>query len=153
MAKRKPQEEAPSTAQAQTYSPASGYQVPPGGSYGAGYGAPATNGASITAPPERNTAPWVNAKFLWDLGKPVKAVIKGVRDAVGGNPQYGPRKGWFLDCILETNQPCTARINEGDQRHVRLYAKHGAAWADKAIVLRLSHPGDNTKAPWTLDCL
>src|SRR5262249_33842096 len=84
------------------YNPADGYQPPPGGQYPGygtnGPGAPATSGASITAPPPRNTAPWVNAKYLWDFKRPMRAVIKGVRDAVGGNPQYTARKGWFLDC-------------------------------------------------------
>src|SRR5262249_52357964 len=134
-----------------------GYQPPPGGQYPGygtnGPGAPATSGASITAPPPRNTAPWVNAKYLWDFKRPMRAVIKGVRDAVGGNPQYTARKGWFLDCVLENNEACTARINEGDQRHVRLYTKHGPNWIDKPIILRLANPGDATKAPWTLDCL
>jgi hypothetical protein len=121
------------------------------------YGAPPANGAAPTAPPVQGPKnPFVNAMFLYQFGKPIKATIKGVRDATGiGNVQYqrpgvAPRKGWFLDCVLENGQACTARINEGDSRHQKLWAAFGAQWAGQTVILRLSNPADKTKAPWTV---
>jgi len=121
------------------------------------YAAPPGNGAVVTPPPAQGPRnPFVNAMFLYGFGKPIKATIKGVRDATGiGNAQYqrpgmAARKGWFLDCMLENGQACTARINEGDQRHQRLYAAFQANWVGQTVILRLSNPADQTKAPWTV---
>jgi hypothetical protein len=116
------------------------------------------NGANFGPPPpqgERN--PFLNAPWLWANGdqsnmlRPIQAKITGIRAATGGNPQYANRGGWFLDCILGNGSKVTARVNVGDNRHQRLYARFQNNLIGQTVTFRLSHPGDNTKAPWTVE--
>lgn len=153
----------------EVYSGAPGYGGPPptapGGAVTA-YGGAAPNGAPMIGPPpaRADQLPFVNASFLWQLGRPFKARIKGVRDATGsGNaafdrPGRAPKKGWFLDVTLENGQEVTGRINEGDTRHQRLWDAYQDKWVGRNIVLRLTNPGDidkmtgkPSKAAWMLD--
>jgi hypothetical protein len=154
--------------------PAPGYAAPAPGSahaaYANGYGAPASgsNGApaAFTPPPARAAQnPFINAAFLWTFQRPIKATIKGMRDATGtGNAQFQRpgqvKRGWYFDLILENNTEATARINEGDVRHQKLWSAYQNNIVGKTVVLRLSNPGDidplngrPTKAPWVLDTL
>jgi hypothetical protein len=138
--------------------------------YLGGYGASAngSNGgpAAFTPPPARAPQnPFINAQFLWTFQRPIKATIKGMRDATGtGNTQFQRpgqvKRGWYFDLVLENNTEATARINEGDVRHQKLWAAYQGNIVGKTVVLRLSNPGDidplsgrSTKAPWTLDTL
>lgn len=133
-----------------------GYGVPPPGGAEAAYmGGNGTQAAMTAPPPQAPRNPFVNAAFLYTFQRPITATIKGIRPAVGGNSKFGnsDRKGWFLDLLLENNTMATGRINEGDQRHQRLWAKYQGNIVEKRITLRLTNPGDATKAPWTLDCL
>jgi hypothetical protein len=142
--------------------PAAGITAP-GGAYG-----PPPNGngsAAITPPPARAPQePFVNAQFLWQLGKPVRATIIGVRDATGtGNSQFAKpaqqsKRAWFLDLALENGSKVTGRINEGDTRHQRLWSAFQGSWVNRSITLRLTNPGDvdamtgkASKAAWMLD--
>ena len=174
---------APAPAYASPPAPANnpgGYSAPPPPSPGydpynrgdvtSAYGASSnsSNGsATMGAPPQRAPQnPFVNAQFLWAYQRPVRATIKGVRDATGtGNKEFqqqgqGPRQAWFLDVIIEDGKPATCRINEGDVRHQKLFAAYRGDLVGRTITLRLSNPGDvdplnnnkPTKAPWTLDC-
>src|ERR1700758_5187169 len=125
--------------------PATGVTAP-GGPYAAP-GLPPNGAVAITPPPARTPQePFINAQFLWQLGKPVRAIIQGVRDATGtGNSQYArpgqpPKRGWFLDLVLETGQKATGRINEGDVRHQRLWAAFQTQWINRQITLRLTNP-------------
>lgn len=122
--------------------------------------APPANGtqAAFGAPPpqgERN--PFLNAPWLWANGdqkdqlRRVTGRILGLRQAVGGNPQYANRGGWFLDIVLTNGVKVTARINIGDTRHQRLYAKFQNNIVGQTVTFRLSHPGDQTKAPWIVE--
>lgn len=124
----------------------------PGGPYAA---APAANGASGygAPPPQAPRNPFINAQFLYQFGKPVRARITGVRPAQGGNSKFGDKKGWFFEFQLENGAPVTGRVNEGDQRHQRLYAAFKDAPIGREVILRLPHPGDATKASWTLDAV
>jgi hypothetical protein len=120
---------------------------------------------AITPPPPRAPQePFINAQFLWALGKPVRATILGVRDATGtGNTQFArpgqaAKRAWFLDFVLENNTKATGRINEGDTRHQRLWAAYQAQWLNRQVTLRLTNPGDMdaltgkpSKAAWMLD--
>lgn len=139
------------------------YQPPaPGGQPAPQWQPPAPGngaGAAFTAPPvqgERN--PFLNAQWLWQNGdqsnalRPVVARIVAVRQAFGGNPQYQNRGGFFLDLVLQNGTKLVARVNIGDQRHQRLYSKFGANLVGQVVTFRLSHPGDQTKGPWTVDC-
>jgi hypothetical protein len=139
--------------------PAAGVMAP-----GGPYAPPANGAAYITAPPARAAVqPFVNAQFLWSLGRPFKATIKGVRDATGTGKDFAGqtkriKRAWFLDFILENNQPVTGRINEGDTRHQRLWKAYQSDWIDQEVILRLTTPGDldemtgqPSKAAWMLD--
>lgn len=142
---------------------APGYGAPPlaSGTYGNPYGQPAPGGqqaapggaqATFTAPPPRAPQnPFVNAQFLYQFGKPMRATIQGIRPAVGGNSKYGERPGWFFDFQLENGVACVGRINIGDQRHQRLFAAFGDKPIGRSVILRLPNPADTTKAAWTLD--
>ena len=128
----------------------------PGGSVTQTY---APNGqVPFTAPPPRGPSnPFINAQWLWANGnqksphREVSGTITGVREAVGGNPAIKPRPGFFLDIVLDNDQAVTARVGTGDTRHVKLYDKFGPNLVNQKIVIRLSNPGDQTKAPWTID--
>jgi hypothetical protein len=149
--------------------PATGVSAP-GGPYGAS--AASTNGAaSMGAPPPRAAqADFVNATFLWEFGRPVRATILGMRDATGtGKADYqtgvrANKRAWFLDFRLDAAHPktgkaeATGRINEGDTRHQRLWRAYQGNVIGRNVILRLSTPGDvdemtgkPTKAPWVLD--
>lgn len=137
---------------------------------GGPYGGPAPSGGNgavvVTAPPARtDQAPFINAQFLWQLGRPFRATITGLRDATGtGNTQFAKpgqpaKRGWFLDMTLEDGRKVTGRINEGDTRHQRLYASYQGSWVNRNVTLRLTTPGDidamtgrPSKAAWMLDC-
>lgn len=160
MPRGKRKKEAPAPA-VQQMNAAPGYAAPaaPASGYGgapAAYGAqPPTNGnAGYGAPPPQAPRnPFVNAQFLYQFGKPIKATIQAMRPATGGRAEYANRGGWFLDLTLENGTAATGRINVGDQRHQRLWAAYGEHPIGKTVVLRLTHPGDQTKAPWTIDAL
>jgi hypothetical protein len=156
--KKKPKPEVKSAAPG--YGSSAAYGAPqggvsaPGGPYGPPASAsPAANGASGYGPPPPQAPrnPFVTAQFLWQFGKPISATIQGMRPAVGGNNKFGDRKGWFLDLLLENGTAATGRINEGDQRHQRLWAAFADKPLGRKIILRLPNPGDMTKALWTLD--
>lgn len=138
------------------YAAPAGYGGSPPSSAAAAYGAaPASNGnAGYGAPPPQAPRnPFVNAQFLYQFGKPMKARINAMRQATNGNSKFGDKRGWFLDLTLENGTACTGRINEGDQRHQRLWAAYKEQPIGREIVVRLTHPGDQTKAPWTIDAL
>ena len=128
----------------------------PGGNY-----QQTAHDASFGPPPARSTAPFINARFLWDKcggSRPenpycaIQATIKSVRPAVdGNNVQFKSRPGWFLDLQLSDGTDATARISVGDSRHTTLYNRFGTNLVGKQIVLRLSNPSDNSKAPWIVD--
>src|SRR5689334_18965940 len=112
---------------------ATGGVTAPGGPYGAPAAA-SSNGAAMGPPPARaDQGDFVNATFLWEFQRPVRATILGVRDATGtGKPEFqtgqrANKRGWFLDFKLEARHPktgkdtATGRINEGDTRHQRLW--------------------------------
>lgn len=154
-------------AEVQTVNAAPNYQPPPPGSTpaptwqpptGAPGAFPGGNGVPFTAPPpqgERN--PFINALWLWTNGdqssplRPITGKIVGLRQATGGNPQYQNRGGFFIDLMLANGSKVTARVNVGDQRHQRLYAKYQSNLMGQVVTIRLSHPGDQTKAPWTVE--
>jgi hypothetical protein len=171
MPRKKTTEPTPTTLNA-----APGYAAPAPGSahaaYASGYGAPpggtaaAAGPTAFTPPPPRAAQnPFINAQFLWTFQRPIKATIKGMRDATGtGNTQFQRpgqvKRGWYFDLVLENNTEATARINEGDVRHQKLWAAYQGNIIGKTVVLRLANPGDidplsgrPTKAPWTLDTL
>jgi hypothetical protein len=148
-------------------SPAPSGITAPGGPY-----APPQDGqAYITPPPPRaDQKDFINADFLWKFGRPVKAVIQGVRDATGTGREFPGqtkrvKRAWFLDFKFETHHPvtqddeATGRINEGDTRHQRLWTAYQDKWVGKTVILRLTNPGDidsmtgkASKALWMLDC-
>lgn len=143
----------------------------PGGPYGPTPAPGAAPGpVAVTAPPPREAqADFINATFLWQFGRPVRAQILGLRDATGTGKEFAGQKprvkrAWFLDFKLEAPHPtngkaeCTGRINEGDTRHQRLWAAYQDKWQGRTVVLRLTTPGDidgmtgkPSKAAWMLD--
>lgn len=150
------------------------YGRPPGGvdAPGGPYGPPpgAANGAVFIGPPptREEQSEFINATFLWQLGKPVRAKITNVRDATGTGKEFpGQRqrvkRAWFLDFKLEFEHPkwgdeATGRINEGDTRHQKLWNAYKSEWIGKTVTLRLTNPGDidtmtgnPSKAQWMLD--
>lgn len=141
-----------------TYDPTAGYSQTSGYVMPQGSG---DSGTGISAPPPRDTNPFVNAQYLWAFGRPVEGTILGIKPAVGGNSEFGQRKGWFLviqldenkDAKIEPGTMCNARVNEGDSRHAKLYSQFQGDWVGKRIRLRLPHVGDQTKAGWTVDPL
>lgn len=157
MAKRKTAPVAPINAAPGGYPPPAPFTAPPGGIPG-WTAANSNNAVSFTPPPpqgDRN--PFLNAQWLWDNGdqsnplRPVMAKITGLRQATGGNPAFANRGGFFLDLLLQNGTKATARVNIGDQRHQRLYAKFQDKIVGRTVMFRLSHPGDNTKGPWTIE--
>lgn len=156
--KKNDTKDAPAKGPVTTYDPTAGYSATSGYVMPQGASDPTTG---ISAPPPRDTNPFVNAQFLWAFGKPVEGTILGIKPAVGGNSEFGNRKGWFLVIQLKPDEAakvaagtmCNARVNEGDSRHAKLYTSFGANWIGQKIRLRLPHVGDQTKAGWTVDPL
>jgi hypothetical protein len=123
-----------------------------------GWQVPGSGSVPFTAPPPQGeNSPFINAPWLWANGdqndqlRRVQAKITGLRQATGGNPAFQNRGGFFLDCVLANGAKVTARVNIGDNRHQRLYAKFQNNIVGQTVTFRLSHPGDGTKAPWTVE--
>jgi hypothetical protein len=112
------------------------------------------NGAFTAPPPQAPKNPFINAMFLYQRGGSVQAKILALRPIPGGAVnKFGQvdRGGWYLDCQLTDGTMVTARVNIGDQRHQRLFAKYQSNIVGQAVTFRLPTPADNTKAAWTVD--
>lgn len=133
------------------------WQPPPGSAAAAFTGAAGGQVQFGPPPPQGPRNPFLNAQWLWangnsnDPGRSVQGTIVGVRQAVGGNAAIQSRPGFFLDVKLTSGLAITARISIGDTRHAKLWAKFGPNLVNQRVTFRLSNPGDNTKAPWTVD--
>lgn len=129
--------------------------------------------APITPPPPpmpRN--PFITAIVLYNNGGRINAKITGARSSAGvrskNRPDIPDRGGWILDLQCEkeiegaitdangtlqsvrTNQ-FSARVNVGDSRHQKLWARFQQNWIGQTITVRLPTPMDGTKAQWVID--
>ena len=139
--------------------PPGGFGPPPDNSRGS-YGPPAGGQSQGTAfgapPPDSPKYPFINAQWLWQKFGATgggEAKINGIRDARARRMPSGElsQPGWFLDVTFRDGTNATAKVSIGDIRHKRLYAKFGANLMGQVILIRLAHPGDNTKAPWVVE--
>ena len=143
---------------APNYQPPAPFTSPAGGIPGWTPPQGGNDSVPFTAPPPQGERyPFINAAWLWANGdqrnqlRSVTAKILRVRQATGGRPEFQNRGGFFLDCETQAGVRVTARVNVGDQRHQRLYAKFQSNLVGQTVMFRLAHPGDQTKAPWTVE--
>lgn len=164
MPKKKAAKAAPAAA-VQTLNAAPGWAAPPAAPAPGAYPAPApftSPGAvpSFTAPPPQAPKnPFVNAQFLYarnPMGGVLQAKVLAIR-VIPAPPnglnkfQNQDRGGWYLDCQLQDGSNVTARVNVGDQRHQRLFARYQTNIIGQVITFRLPTPLDQTKALWTVE--
>lgn len=139
------------------YPPPTSFTPPAGGVPGFTPSLPvgmAPNGAFTPPPPMAPKNPFINAMFLYQRGGSIQAKILALRPIPGGAVnKFGQvdRGGWYMDCQLQDGTLVTARVNIGDQRHQRLFAKYQTNIVGQVATFRLPTPADDTKAAWTVD--